>query len=197
MKYEAQIQNTLDQDSKPEATGKKRRSNGRVARGAVAAVIATGAALGLSACGEAAPEPLEKSFKVGDIMLEADLAESRQNVRELCNTGEGAADVRQDWADFGYEERSGMEWIDAFTYTADLRYDSDPEAILHYGAYTYPTIESLAENCVEAAFLASQPAIEVALPETASQLLDEFRTADESDSVVALDRIFQIVRDNS
>lgn len=195
MKLESQI-DTLESDVKSEVSPKERRRSHRVARGAVAAVIATGSALGLSACAEAAPEPLEKDYKVGQVMLEADLAQTRQNVRELCNTGEGSAQVRQDWADYGYEERSGMEWIDAFTYTADLRYDSDPEAIIHYGSYTYPTIESLAENCVEAAYLASQPAIEVALPETASKLLDEFRTVDESDSVIALDRIFQIVRDN-
>jgi hypothetical protein len=117
-------------------------------------------------------------------MLEADLAETRHNVLEFCNTGADDADeVRQAWVDYGFEENTGMKWIDAFTYMADMKYDSNPEAIINDGSYTYPTIELLSENCADAAFLVSQNPHDIYYPETASPLLEEFRTTYNSELV--------------
>jgi hypothetical protein len=188
---EARKSNTETNDKQPNV----RRRASKTARAAVAIGTTFGAIAGLSACTAEATQPLEQEFKVGNVMLETDLAESRQNVLELCNTGEGADEVKQEWKDFGFEERSGMEWIDALKFVADLRYMSDdPNAIVNYGSYTYPTTEALAENCLDAAFLLSQLPNDVAYPETAVPLLEEFHTADGSDPVIPLERIFNTIQ---
>lgn len=169
-------------------------------RRALALTLAGTAAFTLAGCasGEGTPgsgeiKPLDKEFSVGEIMLEADLAESRQNVRELCNTGEGAAEMRDAWHRFDFYEKTGKkEWIDAFTYAADFAYSSDPQAIVHDGTYSYPTIELLAENCVDAAYLASLPAKDIWYPETAAPLLEEFHTMKNSDIDLVATRIFEI-----
>ncbi|MFZ1250277.1 MAG: hypothetical protein WAR37_02405 [Candidatus Microsaccharimonas sp.] len=183
---------------------KTRRRAGAFARATVAAVVAGGSIAGLSACSSEPNEKQEQEqgtvqvlapeYKVGEVMLEADLAQSRQNVLELCNTGEGAAEVRQEWTDFGYEERSGMEWIDAVKYLGDFKYMSNPNAIVDYGSYTYPTAEALATNCLDAAFLLSQSPTDVAYLETAAPLLEKFHNEDGSDPVIPLQRIYDNIK---
>ncbi|MCU1580024.1 MAG: hypothetical protein JWP19_2228 [Rhodoglobus sp.] len=86
-----------------------------------------------------------------------------------------------------------MEWIDAFTYMADLEWINDPEAILNYGSRTYPTNELLASNCVEAAFLASQYPTDSGFPETAAPLLEAFKKDDGSNDAIPLERIFNTI----
>ncbi|HRN97044.1 MAG TPA: hypothetical protein PLZ58_01145 [Candidatus Saccharibacteria bacterium] len=179
-----------------ELTPQKRRLASRLARTGIAILVASGAVLGVSACSNTeATEPLKPEYKVGDVMLEAGLAQSRQNVRELCNTGEGADEMKQEWKDSGYQEILGMKWIDAFTYMADLKYIDDT-AIVDYGAFTYPTIELLSKTCNDAAFLTSQPYGKVAYAETAAPLLDEFHTKDGSNDAISLDIIFNTIEAN-
>lgn len=164
---------------------------------AVAATIVMAASVVLlSSCASEDVQPLESEYKVGDVMLEADLAASRQAVLEMCNTGEGAKDVRQAWSDYGYEERSGYAWIDALKYVGDFKYSSDPNEIVVFGSYTYPTTKSLAQNCVDVAFLLSQLPNDVFYPETASPLLDDFHNEGGADPVIPLERIFNTIEAN-
>jgi hypothetical protein len=180
-------------DTDKEVKTSYRKKPSVLARAGVAAAVGTGAIVGLSACTAEEVKPLEPEYKVGNVMLEADLAASRQHVLELCNTGEGAEEVKQAWEDFGYQERSNMEWMDALKYVGDFEYHSDPNAIVNYGSYTYPTTEALAKNCVDVAFLLSQSPMDVAYPETALPLLEEFHNTDSSDPVIPLERIFNTI----
>lgn len=153
----------------------------------------TAGVLVVTGCAAAAePAELSDQFQVGDIMLEADLAEARQTVRELCHTGKGATDIRQAWDDYGYADRTGLEWIDAFTSVADFKYSTDSKAILNDGSATYPTVASLAENCLDAAWLISQPATDIRYPQMATASLAEFHDVHDSDEVLALERIAQL-----
>ena len=175
---------TLTQPTDTTEAPKQRRRGHVFARRAIAAGVAAGLAGGLAACAPEAPKPLEEEYSVGDIMLEADLAKTRHDVLEFCNTGaEDAEVVSQAWTDYGFEENTGMKWIDAFTYMADMKYDPNPEAIINDGSYTYPTIELLAENCADAAFLVSQNPHDIYYPETAKPLLEEFHTTYNSELV--------------
>jgi len=150
-----------------------------------AAIIGSGVAL--TACAtEAEPTTLKAEYTVGDVQLDAELADSRMHVLEMCNTGDGAEEMRQAWTDYGFEERSGYNFMDAIKVSTDFTYidetgvnkDHPNKAILYYGEYTYPTIELLAENCNEVAWLASQTPSDITSPEGASKLLEEFRDPD-------------------
>lgn len=150
-----------------------------------AAIIGSGVAL--TACAtEAEPTTLKAEYTVGDVQLDADLASTRMDVLEKCNTGDGAAEMRQAWKEYGFEEKSGYSFMDAVKVSTDFTYidetgaekDLPNKAILYYGEYTYPTIDLLAENCNEVAWLASHSAFDISSPESASKLLEEFRKPD-------------------
>lgn len=166
----------------------------RARRGRPPAIAGGSAALGIIAIGltlvscsaQPASEKLEPEYMVGDVRLSAALASSRMNVLEMCNSGKGAEEMRQEWKDYGFEEKSGYSFIEAIKVSTDFRYidetgaekDLPNKAILYYGEYTYPTIELLAENCNEVAWLASQIASDISSPEDAAKVLEEFRDPD-------------------
>lgn len=184
----------LVSDNNDILTAKKRRKTVTAGRTLIAATIASGAALGLSACGEAGPQELEVEYSVGNVLLSPELAESRHNVLELCNTGEGAKETAQLWTDYGYEERSGMKFFDAFKYMGDMKYDSDPNIVAEVGAYTYPVIELLAEDCLDATVLVSKSYFETTYAENASKVLDEFNNDQQRDPVLPLATIFESIK---
>lgn len=138
---------------------------------AAGAIIAP---LALAGCAEAV-EPLQVSdISVHGVELPKELAEVRTQVLEVCNTGEGAAEVRDAWTDLGFEEKTGTKWIDALAFSADFGYDEDPQAVIYGGTYRYPIIQEVAENCIEVAKLSSS-AVGTATVEEATATLEEFR----------------------
>ncbi|WP_159879307.1 hypothetical protein [Plantibacter sp. T3] len=180
---------TLKRNPRQSVADRARRARPTAVTGGSAAlgIIAIGLTLvSCSAEPAPAPEKLEPEYMVRDVQLDAELADTRMDVLEMCNTGDGAAEMRQAWTDYGFEERSGYSFMDAVKVSTDFTYidetgaekDLPNKAILYYGEYTYPTIKLLAENCNEVAWLASHSAFDVSLPESASKLLEEFRKPD-------------------
>lgn len=136
-----------------------------------AIAIAGLSTLALAGCAETTA-PLEVSHtSVLGTELPDDLATARTAALEICNTGEGADKIRQEWKDLGYEDKTGMKWIDAFTFSADYG-DFNDAAVIDYGQYRYPIINEIAKNCLDAAKLVSI-ATETDNLETATAILDE------------------------
>lgn len=122
--------------------------------------------------------------------LDAELAQSRTATLELCNTGPGAEQVRQRWEELGFAERSDMSLLEAFIYSADYAY-SDPQAVVDYGTFSFPTISVVAENCQEALVLITSPT-ESYQPTTAIPVVEEFRES--GDLTAVLDQLFAVTR---
>jgi hypothetical protein len=131
-------------------------------------------ALFVSGC-TSGPELLEveRVSSVGHPLPE-DLAVVRTQVLELCNTGPGAAEVRTQWRELGFEERSGLEWLEAFAYSADFAYGEDPEAVVYNGEFTFPNIIATAETCEEAAYIVAR-GLDLVQPKTTLPALEEYR----------------------
>lgn len=133
--------------------------------------------LALSACtGEAAQEEPEiTNVSVLGVELPDDLAKIRQAVLELCKTGEGADEMNTIWEEAGYHEASGMSYVEALTFDADFGY-VNPEAVINYGSYTYPTTLAVAENCQEASLIISQ-GVQLVATKDALAAIEEFRAS--------------------
>ena len=157
-------------------------------------VIAIAGALLLAGCAETVA-PLEPSnTSVRGVELPAELAEVRTSVLELCNTGEGSGEVRQAWTDFGFAEETGKAWIDALAFSGDFGYDDDANAVIYNSTYTYPLINEVSENCLEAAKLVSNGADGTLNVAEATVTLDEFRALPYDPTIEVLAQIAQNLR---
>ncbi len=158
----------------------KRMSPG-VRRG-IAITFGATAALGLVGCatGEGTTPgsggTLEPDYKVGQIELPADMVEDRAAVLEMCNTGEGADEMKQVWNDYFKLKYGEVEFIDALKNSTDFTY-MNKEAVLNYGPATYKTMNIVAEDCDEVVWLAAQTPQVSGLPESAKVSLEEYRNS--------------------
>ncbi len=178
--------------SKEKLTGLQKLRNASLITGSLGV-----GALSLAGCAPAeAPKPITIDYSVGTFDMEPDLIEARNTVLEMCNTGEGADQMRQDWEKYGFKEDTGKSWIEALQYVADFRYadyGNPGSGMRDFGAYTYPTVEYLAENCQEAAFLLSRPGGETYSVQAAEPVLtayrdnhEQFPDANETDTLAAI-----------